>query len=809
MRRLDLRQTLRRTVFVFGLLLGGMLLPSLSWGQGFLIPTQRSLSPLAIKYHRVSVKIQDRAARTTVTQVFKNHTNRVLEATYIFPVPKGATVSNFVLYINGKPKRGKVLEKSRARSIYLSIVRRMQDPGLLEYMGGQLFRARVYPIPRRGEQRITISFTQMVPYSGGMHRFVYPLKTRHKVQQTLKDFTMSVKIKSKTPLKSIYSPTHKVSLARKSDNLAIVGFERSKAKLNRDFVLYYAVSPKDLGLNMLSYRKEGKDGYFLMMLTPKVSHSSREISGKNITFVLDTSGSMSGKKMKWAKRALQICLKKLNPKDHFNVIRFSTDVESLYRSMQPASSKHVQKAIKFVSRMEAAGGTAIDEAMKLALQQKPKGDGVSLVVFLTDGHPTIGETTPSSIVKNSKINNKYKARIFTFGIGTEINTKLLDKMAQLSGATGDYVKPNKEIKQRISNFYDKVRYPVLSNIKLSVGKGIRLYDMYPKSIPDLFRGGQITLFGRFRGKGSVALTLNGKVGGKKKKLVFETRFPKTSKDHSFVSRLWANRKVAYLLDHIRLKGMNAELKAEVIRLSKKFGIVTPYTSYLVVEDKDEWRLRQPVARRPMIQRRRWTRNWRRRRWRRMRRLRRQRRWNMPRGGTKSSGDSTARFARPSAAPESAKPTPTPRIAARKAPRRRRRRGMDFGAGSVRHKAKSSLKDLSRNSGRAAVRNSKYLKRMKREAVMKGATGTRFVKGKLFLRRGGAWVDRDYKSSMKVIKVRYMSNLYLKILQLKPALRSFFALGHSVTIVVGKNKAIVISKGSESKVSTSQLRRFLR
>ncbi len=793
MRRLNLRQPLRHTFFLFGLLLGGMLLPSLSWGQGFLIPTQRNLSPLAIKYHRVQVNIQDRAARTTVTQVFKNHTHRVLEATYIFPVPKGATVSNFVLYINGKPKRGKVLVKERARSIYLSIVRRMQDPGLLEYMGGRLFRARVYPIPRHGEQRITISFTQMVPYASGMHRFVYPLKTRHKVQTTLKDFTMSVKLKSKTPLKSIYSPTHKVSLARKGDNLALVGFERSKARLDRDFVLYYAVSPKDLGLNMLSYRTEQKDGYFLMMLTPKVSHSSREIAGKNITFVLDTSGSMSGKKMKWAKRALQICLKKLNPKDHFNVIRFSTDVEAMHRAMKPANPKNIKRAVAFVERMEAAGGTAIDEALKLALQQKPKGDGVSLVVFLTDGHPTIGETTPSAIVKNSKINNRYKARLFTFGIGTEINTNLLDKMAQISGGTGDYVKPNKEIQQHISNFYDKVRYPVLSSIKLSVGKGIRLYDMYPKSIPDLFRGGQITLFGRYRGKGAVAISLNGKVGGKNKRYVFETQFPQTSNDHSFVSRLWANRKVAYLLDHIRLKGMNSELKAEVIRLSKKFGIVTPYTSYLVVEDKDEWRLRQPVTKRPMIQRHRWTRTWRRRRFR-----RRPQRWAMPRGGAGRSNEQTWDSS-PSREPES-----SPRSTARFAPAKRSAAPPPVAGGD-----NSTLKDLSRNSGRQAVKNSKYLKKMKREEVMNGSSRTRFVQGNLFVWTRNAWVDRRYKASMKVLHVKYMSSLYLKILKMKPALNRFFALGRSVTIVVGTNKAIVISSSKESKISTAKLRRFLR
>ncbi len=774
-------------ICMFGLLGIGLFSPNISWAQGMLIPTQRNIAPLSIKHHRVQVKIQDRAAHTTVSQVFKNHTNRILEATYIFPLPPGATISNFVLYINGKPKRGVILKKNRAQAIYQSIVRRMKDPGLLEYMGGRLFRARIFPIPRRGEQRIKISFTQMVPYSGGLHRFVYPLKTRHRARRTSRDFTMSVELKSKTPLKNIYSPTHKVSLARKGDHRAIVGFEKNQALLNRDFVLYYSVSQKDLGLNLLSHKQGGKDGYFLMMLTPKVSYGSKELSGKNITFVLDTSGSMSGAKMKWAKRALRVCLGKLNPKDHFNVIRFSTDVEALFKGLQKATRGRINKAQRFVKRMEAAGGTAINHAMKLALSQKPKGDGVSLVVFITDGHPTIGETTPSRIVKNSKKSNRHKARVYTFGIGNNINTKLLDKMAQLTGGTGDYVKPNKEITQRISTFYDKVRYPVLSNIRLSVGHGIRLTDMYPKQIPDLFRGGQLAVFGRYRGKGSVAITLKGSINGKRKRFVFETTFPKVSSKHSFVSRLWANRKVAYLLDHIRLKGSNPELRNEIIRLSKKFGIVTPYTSYLVVEKKDEWRLRPPstIARRPMLMkgfrgRTRSNRHFRRR----SRRLKPSIAFRRRPQSNLGSSDRSATD-RPAAAPE---------------------RGLSPLGGYAPRK-RMSLDDLRKESGQKAVDNSRIIKKMKRNKVMGRSNITRFVRGRLFVWKRGGWVDSKYKSSMKVLRLKYMSALYFKLLSKRPNLRKFFALGRRVTVVVGRNYAIVIGN-QEKRLTTSQFNKSL-
>lgn len=758
----------------------GVLAAALLWiagthqamAQGFLIPTDRRLPPLAIQHHRVQVKIRDRAAQTRVEQVFVNSTSRVLEATYIFPLPRNATISNFVLYINGKATKGKVLEKGRAAAIYQSIVRRMRDPGLLEYMGGRLFRARVFPIPRRGKQKIAISFTQIVPYRNGMHRYVYPLKTPHKVVRTQKDFTMSVQLKTRTPLKNVYSPTHRVSVARRGERKAIVGFEKNQAALNRDFVLFYSVSPKAIGMNVLTHRIKGKDGYFLMMATPKVSYGSNEIVGKNITFVLDTSGSMSGKKMKWARRALQICLGKLNPKDHFNVVRFSTDVEGLFRGLQPANVGNVRKAQKFVKRMEAAGGTAIDDAMKMALAQKPKGKGLSIVVLITDGHPTIGETTPSAILKNAKKNNKVKTRVFTFGIGSSINTKLLDKLASQAGGTGDYVKPNKEISQRIGWFYDKVRYPVLSDIKMEVGGALRLYDIYPKRIPDLFRGGQILLFGRYRKSGDAAIKLTGRVGGKKRRYVFESRFAKVSSKHDFIAKLWAHRKVAYLLENIRLRGANAELRNEVIRLAKKFGIVTPYTSYLVLEKRDHWRYNN--NRGPLVQGRR--------RWRRPRRTTRWRgRSNI--GGFAPQGKSGGSTATPSpAAPPPVAADDNDSIANKQA----------FGS----------------SSGKKAVEVSRKLAKAKRRKVVSRGGTRRYIQGRLFLWKGGRWMDQSYRSSMKTLKVKYLGRLYFRILKLRPDLRRIFALGQSVTVVVGKNKALVIGS-KNSKISSSKLRSFLK
>lgn len=758
--------------------------------QGYLIPTQRSIAPLSIKYHRVQVNIKGRAATTTLTQVFKNHTNRVLEATYIFPLPKGANISNFILYMNGKPMKGQVLVKHRARSIYQSIVRRMQDPGLLEYMGNNLFKARVYPIPRRGEQKIKISFTQVVPYTGGLQRYVYPLKAGRRYSRTLRDFTMSINLQMPAPLKNIYSPTHRISVQRKGEKRAILGFEKDRAALNRDFVLYYSVSPKDVGSSLLSHRIDNKDGYFLLMLTPKTSYKSKEIGGKTVTFVLDTSGSMQGKKMKWAKKALLSCLKKLNAKDHFNVIRFSTDVEALFSKPKQASQASIKKALSFVKRMEAAGGTAIDEALKRALSQKLTAKGMHLVVMMTDGHPTVGVTSPRRIVLNARKRNSRRTRVFTFGIGTSINTKLLDKLAQQTGGTGDYVRPNKEIKSRINTFYDKVRYPVLSDIRLSVGSSVKLVDLYPKRIPDLFRGGQVLVLGRYRGKGDVALTLNGLVGGKRKKFVFEVRFPKKEKKNDFIAKLWANRKIAYLLDNIRLHGANNELKQEVIRLAKKFGIVTPYTSYLVVEPKDRWRLqnrRRTQTNNLLIPRRnRWARR------RPRRRIRRRRWWGFGKNrGARVAKRSSSRSRRelaPSAGGNTAAPPPAaqPRV------------DDDLGKGG-----------LKATSGKKAVKAAQKLRKMKDSSVLnKPSYGSRYLQGRLFLRRGGVWVDKRFKRTMKTLRIKYMSNLYFALLKKRPKLAKFLALGREVIVVIKGNKAIVITAKNTS-TSSNQLNSFLR
>ncbi|MBW1806829.1 MAG: VWA domain-containing protein [Deltaproteobacteria bacterium] len=766
-----------------------LMLPSLASATGLMIPKDRSIGPLAIKYHRAEVKITDRVAVTHVDQVFVNHTNRDLEATYIFPLPKGATVSDFYLYMNGKKTKGEVLEKNRARNIYEGIVRRMKDPGLLEYLGRDLFQARVYPVPKRGEARIEIEFTQLLPFEGGVNKFSYPMRTDRSSSRTMKDFTLSVKISSKTPIKTIYSPSHEIYTRKKDDHHASAGFEKNAAVLDRDFELFYTVSEKDIGMNLLTYREPGEPGFFMLMVSPKSEYTSREIIGKHITFVIDTSGSMAGAKIRHAKKALKYCLNKLNPDDRFNLIRFSTDVEAFQKTPSSASKANIQRALNFVNRIEAAGGTAIDEALTTALAVHKNSKEPNLIVFMTDGHPTVGETNPKSILAHSRKGNRVSARVFVFGIGNEINTHLLDKISSENFAESTYAKPNEEIEQKLSAFYNKVSFPVLSDLNMDFGS-IHEYDVLPKRLSDLFKGSQLLVFGRYRNRGHTALTLRGKVGDKTKKFVFEGRFPKKASEHDFIPRLWATRKIGFLLDNIRLGGEKKELVDEVIRLSKRYGIVTPYTSYLVTEDQVVARPSQPVIPRPTP-----------------RGPIRRTRPGWGRVATKSADSSSSPSAdvlggleAEGAIAPSVMAPPPPRAKAKKA----RSRFQAY------HREESKL--LEKNTGATAVdfaETVKGMKTAKSDAVDEDdAAGIRHVAGYTFKFRAGAWVDLKYKPGMQTLKIKYLSKAYFELLKKSKKLKRLFGLGQRVTIVVGKNRAIVVGPDGRDTVSDSELKKYL-
>jgi Ca-activated chloride channel family protein len=555
--------------------------------RGLLIPTEKKVPPLAMLNHQVSIAIDDQVAVTRVEQTFRNHTDRELEATYIFPVPKGASVRKFAMWVNGTKVEGELVEADKARQIYTSIVRRTQDPGLLEYMGNNLLRMRVYPIKPRGDQKVAITYTSVAQAENGLIEYVYPLKTNGKAAQTLEKFTINVDLKSQHALTNIYSPSHAIAMTRPTDRRALITFEKNGVVLDRDFQLYYQAGGKDVGLTALAHRPvAGSNGYFMLLLAPRAELSRSQQVPRDMVFVLDTSGSMRGKRMDQARNALKYCIDKLSPNDRFNIINFATTVNKYSESLLPASTDQITHARKWVDDLEATGGTAINDALQTALGMRPaNGERTFTVVFFTDGRPTIGETNAEKILQNVQARNTSNTRVFTFGVGDDVNATLLDQLADRSRALSTYVRENEDIEHKVSSLYAKISNPVLTDLKLTVGPDVKLSEVYPPQLPDLFHGTQLVVFGRYSGKGHVAVKMTGRVGKETREFVHEVAFPeKTADERAFVEDLWARRKVGYLLDQIRANGEKKELVDEVVALAKRYGITTPYTSYLIVPD---------------------------------------------------------------------------------------------------------------------------------------------------------------------------------------------------------------------------------
>lgn len=554
-----------------------------------LVRYEKRLLPLSVpqyasvKYHRVNVKIADGIASTSIDQVFKNETDQDLEGTYIFPLPEDSAISDFSMTINGKNISGEILEKDKARQIYEDIVRRMKDPGLLEYSGRNMFKARVYPVPKHGETRMQLVYHQTVKYDAGMYEYVYPLNTEKFSPKPLEEVTVSVDLKSNAPLKTLYSPTHDIDKKIEKYS-ARCSFEAKDTKPDKDFILYYTVSEKDIGLNLICSKKHGENGYFAMLLSPGQIDGRR--IDKNIVFVLDTSGSMAGQKLDQAKEALSFCIKNLGKGDRFNVLSFATGITTFKDTLVESSPENIPQALDFIKEFNARGGTNINDALLSAASMFKNADRPCMIVFLTDGQPTIGETDLKTILKNISEANRGKSRIFVFGVGDDVNTHLLDKLAQDNKGVSDYVTQGENIEVKLSSFYGKISDPVLSNISINCS-GIKLKDIYPMTLPDLFKGCQLILFGRYSGSGASEIILKGDVNGIEKQFVFEGTFPEENSKGGFVPRLWATRKIGYLISEIRLKGENKELTDEVIALSKEFGIMTPYTSFLVTENKKD------------------------------------------------------------------------------------------------------------------------------------------------------------------------------------------------------------------------------
>lgn len=553
--------------------------------------------PSSYKIRSVDVQalVKDQAATYQISQVFQNTSSTVLEAQFVFPMPENAAISGLTLLVDGKELTGRLMKKDEARRIYEETVRRSRDPALLEYMGQGMFQTSVFPIPAHAERTVEIRYTQLLKKENGLIDLLLPIGTAKHSNHPIETLNVTVRIEAAGQIKTLYSPTHQLEIHRPDDHHAVAKLTLRNAYAQDDFRLFYGTVEGLVGMNVISYRpREGEDGYFVLLASPEVRNALAKRTEKTMVFVFDKSGSMSGKKIEQAKEALKFLIQQLQPGDTFNIVAYDSAVEAFRPELQRVDDATIKAALSFADGMYAGGSTNIDGALTTALRllNDPKRPGY--VLFMTDGLPTVGELNEQKIAAHAKQLNTVGARLFAFGVGYDVNARLLDRLANDQRGQSAYVRPNESIEAHIAALQGKIASPILVDLAVNVeydrvipaGSAAPISRTYPRQLTDLFQGEQLVWVGRYKYGGPIKVTLSGNVAGEKKSFAFPVTLTERSIDEAngFVEKLWATRRVGEIINDIDLHGQNKELVDELVQLSLQHGIITPYTSFLADEN---------------------------------------------------------------------------------------------------------------------------------------------------------------------------------------------------------------------------------
>lgn len=751
---------LKFAVSLFFLLFTSLFFTLSARAQGVIIPIRCDVRPciprpvpqplpntLPVKSIELNTKIEGQVATTHVVQIFRNDTPYTLEGTYFFPIPETASIVEFAIWENGKKLVGEVRSREEARRIYDEIVRRQRDPGLLEYAGKDLFQASIFPIPPNSDKKLELTYTQVLKAESGTVAYRYPLGTgknlwtRQVTENTNRTtnpqqfgvVSGKIEIVGKEALRNIYSPSHGIDTKWKGETSATISFEtRNNAN---DFQLFYGLSNNDFGMSLLTYREPGKDGYFLLMLSPKDNIAERELVNKDIVFVLDTSGSMADEgKMEKARSALLFGIQGLREGDKFNVINFAGEEHLMENRMISADSAGKKRGADFVKKLSPNGGTNINDALRAALRQFDSSDRPKMLVFITDGNPTVGESNVEKIIANAKEIKVDGLRLFSFGVGYDVNTTLLDKIAIENSGIAEYVQPKEDLEIKVSNFFTKVNSPVLTDLELDFG-GLQVDFMYPRKLSDMFKGTQLTLIGRYKNSGdfnNAVLRLSGKMGRENRTFTYSNLdFPLRADKNDYLPRLWATRRVGWLMEQIRANGDNKELRDEVIDLGTRYAIVTPYTSYLATDGSF---VQRAVSGNTFV----------------------------------IDGASGTENSMVIDGQEVASSTLM-----------RADKGKTAVKMSVQQNTLQSNTTVNVTSADSNLKNEEAP-----QVYIQNTASNQFVANKNFFNQSGNWIDAEYKAEAKLpeVKVKFASNEYFELVNKEPDLAQYFAIAENVTVV---------------------------
>jgi len=524
----------------------------------------------------VQVSVSGRVARVTVEEWFRNVGPTIDEGMYHFPLPGEAVFSSYSLWQGDQELRGEAMDAVQARAIYEAIVRQKRDPALIELAGQGLIRARVFPINPGETRKITLKYTQMLDRAGEAWRFRY-LGDRGR-QTAPRSFR--VEVDSASRFGDPYSPTHQIQAVRTGDRIDVTLADGAAAG---DFELLLPLARGLVGLSLVTQHPVGEDGYFMLLLAPGAAAEAQALR-RDLVAVIDVSGSMSGEKIAQAKLALTQLIGGLRDSDRFRLVAFSGGVRRYASAWTNATATNRGDAATWIRSLEAEGGTNIAGALTEAFADAPDAEALGVVVFLTDGLPSVGESDPERIAEAAE-QGRGRFRVFAFGVGDDVNTYLLDRLTERARGTTEYVRPGENIERAVGALAAKVASPVLTDLALSASPGVEVYDLQPGSLPDLFAGDEMVVFGRYRGAGSAGgertVSVRGRRNGRDES--FQTTLTDREGDARYIEQLWAARKAGALSREIRLRGQTKELLDALKQLALRYAILTEYTSYLVQE----------------------------------------------------------------------------------------------------------------------------------------------------------------------------------------------------------------------------------
>ncbi len=585
----------RAIVFLVGLATANGL-ASESRASGLLIADGGLGGVLRIERHEVSVVINNGIAVTQVHQVFRNTEQRVVEALYTFPVPAGASVSNFRMLIGGKEMTGEVVEKRRAREIYNSYKAVKRDPGLLEQTDFRTFELRIFPIAAGAEQEIWLTWHQQLDFDHDTATWVYPLATTTRPDidaQVHGRFSMTVDVKSEIPVTKLFSPSHADDfvIASHAPGYVRASLETEGGSLSRDVVLGFDVERPRTGIDVITSRQSGEDGYFLLTMTAGAELEEAS-TAMDYVFVMDISGSMQHQgKLVQSRNTVQSFLDALGPEDRFEVITFSSVPDLHFGELRPANNESLESARAYLAAQRARGGTVLRPALQTAYKFR-NPDRPLNVVLLSDGMTETGEQ--SELVRLIE-EAEDGIRVFCVGIGNEVNRPLLKQLAEGAGGLAAFVSQEDDFGRQAQLFRRKLMRAAASEVKIEV-EGADVYDVTPRVLPDLFHGAPLRMYGRYRRSGKAAVKVTAVVQGQPQSQAVEVTFPDTNDDNPEIERMWAYEQVQQKLAEIRRSGETPQLAADIVALCEGYSIVSEYASFLVLENDAEYQ-RWSIARR--------------------------------------------------------------------------------------------------------------------------------------------------------------------------------------------------------------------